>query len=87
MSMSGHSPRSSDRKRSNSSSMAIGSTAVIDERVAHRRVGRRAAPLGEDAAGAAEAHDVVDDQEVAGEAEALDERQLAVELGAHPRRR
>ena len=40
------------------------------EGVAHRRVGRRAAPLREDVLLAAEAHDVPDDEEVAGEVRA-----------------
>ena len=51
------------------------------ERVADRAVGGRAAALAEDAALAAEADDVPDDQEVAGEVELPDERELVLELG------
>ena len=55
------------------------------ERVADRAVRGRAAALEEDAALAAEADDVPDDQEVAGEVELLDERELVRELAAHAR--
>src|SRR5262249_56493179 len=56
------------------------------ERVAHGAVGGRAAALAEEAARAREAHEIPDDQEVAGEIELLDERELVVELGADARR-
>ncbi len=48
------------------------------ERVADHAVGRRAAPLHQNALASAELHDVPDDEEVAGEAELGDERQLAL---------
>ncbi len=50
------------------------------EGVADGAVGRRAAPLGEDALAQAEAHDVPDDQEVAGELELLDQVELLLDL-------
>ena len=46
------------------------------QREADRGVGGRAAALAEDVGAAAELHDVVDDQEVAGEVLGLDDRQL-----------
>jgi hypothetical protein len=52
------------------------------EAVAHRRVGRRAAALTQDALATAELHDLVHRQEVAAVVELLDERELALELGA-----
>ena len=67
--MSGHSPRSSERKRSKSSSMRDRIDGGDAERVADGAVGGRAAALHEDAALAAEADDVPDDQEVAREVE------------------
>ena len=48
------------------------------ERVADHAVGRRAAPLHQNALAPAELHDVPDDEEVAGESELGDERQLAL---------
>jgi hypothetical protein len=72
MSMSGHSPRSSERKRS-------------AEGVADRRVGRRAASLRQNSLLAAEAHDVPDDEKVAGEVELADDGELVLELAAHSR--
>src|SRR5262249_26194914 len=50
------------------------------ERVADRRVGRRAAPLTQDAVLLAEIDDLPDDEEVAGEAEPLDHAELVREL-------
>ncbi len=50
------------------------------QRVTDRGVGRRAAALAEDAARAAEAGDVPDHQEVAGEVQLLDDRQLVLDL-------
>jgi hypothetical protein len=50
------------------------------ERVADRAVGGRAAALRQDAVLAAEAHDVPDDQEIAGQFELFDQRQLAFDL-------
>ena len=52
------------------------------ERVADGAVGGRSAALRQDVVLAAEAHDVPDDQEVAGQLELLDERQLALDLPA-----
>ena len=57
------------------------------EGVADRRVGGRAAPLAEDPLVLAEPHDVPDDEEVAGEAELLDEVELVGQLrvgAGHP---
>ena len=81
-SMSGHSPRSSDRKRSNSSSMLHRIDGGDAEAVADGAVGRRAAALHEDVLLPAEVDDVPDDQEVAGEIELLDEIELARHLRA-----
>ena len=50
------------------------------ERVADHAVGRRAAPLHQNAFALAELHDVPDDEEVSGESEFGDERQLALRL-------
>ena len=50
------------------------------ERIADRAVGGRAAALHQDVLLAAEAHDVPDDQEIAGELELFDQRQLALDL-------
>ena len=55
------------------------------EAVADGAIGRRPAPLREDAVLPAVIDDVPDDQEIAGEVELLDERQLAVDLRAGPR--
>ncbi len=52
------------------------------ERIADRAVGRRAAPLRHDLILAAELHDVPYDQEVAGELQLLDDRELVLELAA-----
>ena len=51
------------------------------QRVADGAVGRGAAPLHEDPVLEAEAHDVPHDQEVAGEIELLDHRELLLDLG------
>ncbi len=56
------------------------------ETEAHRGVRRRAAPLAEHAGAAREAHDVPDDQEIAGEAELADDRELVRELPVVRRR-
>ena len=56
------------------------------ERVADGRVGRRAAPLHQDAAATAVVDDVPDDEEVAGQLELGDELQLALDLRRHARR-
>ena len=50
------------------------------ERVADGAVGGRPAALRQDVVFAAEAHDVPDDQEIAGQLQLLDERQLALDL-------
>ena len=52
------------------------------EAVADRAVRGRAAALGEDALAPAEVHEVPDDEEVAGEVELADERQLLLDLPA-----
>ncbi len=52
--------------------------------VADGAVGRRAAPLHEDAVAPAEVHQVPDDEEVAGELELLDEIELTRDLRARP---
>ena len=52
------------------------------EAVAHHRIGRRAAPLAQDAAAARERDDVVHGQEIAGEIELLDQRQLVLDQAA-----
>ncbi len=52
------------------------------ERVADRAVGGRAAPLHQNVLLAAEAHDVPDDQEIAGEVELFDQGQFALDLPA-----
>ena len=57
------------------------------QRVADRRVGRRAPPLAVDVAAATEVDDVGDDQEVAGEPQGADHRELVVDLrpgSGHP---
>ena len=50
------------------------------QRVADRAVGRRAASLHQNIVLAAEANDVPDDQEIAGEVEFFDQRQFALDL-------
>ena len=52
------------------------------ERVTHSTVGRRATPLGENLLVACELNDVVDDQEVAVQAELLDQAEFVFELRA-----
>ncbi len=52
--------------------------------VAHRGVGRRAAPLAEDALATGEGDDVVHGEEVVRVAELADQPQLLVHQGAHP---
>ena len=52
------------------------------ERVTDRAVGGRATALHQNVLAAAEVDDVPDDQEVAGQIELFDERQLALDLGA-----
>ena len=81
MSMSGGPSRSGDRKRSNSRPSDTASALVMPERVADRRVGGAAPALAEDVRPAAERHDVPHHQEVAGEPQRLDDRQLVVDLG------
>ena len=53
------------------------------QRITHRRIGRRAAPLAQDAAAAGEAHDVVHGEEVRLVFELCDERQFVFHQGAH----
>ena len=62
--MSGLSPRSSERKRSNSNSIPTGSTAVIPRGVANSAVRRRPPALCKDVVFFAEANDVPNDQKV-----------------------
>ena len=52
------------------------------ERITDRAVGRRAASLHQDVLLAAVLHDVPDDEEISGELELLDQRQLAFDLAA-----
>src|SRR5262249_12489505 len=54
------------------------------EAVADGAVGGRAPALHQDAAPAAEAHDVPDDQEIAGQLQLADQLQLALDLAAGP---
>ena len=82
--MSGHSPRSSERKRSKRSSIFDRIDGGDRQRVADGAVGGRAAPLGEDPLAPAELHDVPDDQEVAGEVELLDQVELLLDLRLGP---
>ena len=56
------------------------------EHVAHRGVGRRPPPLGEDPARPREAHEVVHGEEVGRVAEPGDDPELALELGSPPGR-
>ena len=78
--MSGHSPRSSERKRSKSRFHADGIDRGDAERIADRAVGRRSASLHQDVLFAAEADQVPDNEEVAGEVELFDQRQFALNL-------
>ena len=50
------------------------------QRITDRAVGGRAAPLRQNAVVAAETHDVPDDQEIAGQFQLFDQRQLALDL-------
>src|SRR6202035_2688007 len=52
------------------------------EAIADHRIGRRAAPLAQDAAAPGERDDVVHGQEIAGEIQPLDQRQLVFDQGA-----
>jgi hypothetical protein len=84
--MSGGSLRSREMKRSNSihaRRVDLGDA----QRVAHRRVGRRAAALAQDAAAAGEADDVVHGEEIRLVAELGDQRELVLDLRAHLVRR
>ena len=80
MSMSGASVRSSLRKRSNRRLEPDGIHRRDAEAVADGGVGGRAAPLAEDPLAPREAHDVPHDEEVAGEPELADERELVRDL-------
>ncbi len=53
------------------------------ERVAHRRIGRRTAPLAQDSLTAGEADDVVDGQEIGFVAQLGDQRQFVLDTLAH----
>ena len=64
--------------------MPTGSTAVISSAVADRAVGGAAAALRQDIVLLAEAHDVPNDEEVAGQFQLLDHRQLAFHLQSGP---
>ncbi len=64
--------------------MPNGIHAGDPERIADRRVGGRSAALAEDAVPLAELHDVLNDQEVAGEAQVHDDLELAGDLGVGP---
>ena len=78
--MSGHSPRSSDRKRSKSRFHPDGVHCGNPERIADRAVGGRAASLDQNVLLAAEADQVPHNEEVAGQLEFFDQRQLALNL-------
>src|SRR6266542_127585 len=65
--------------------MMNGIHAGNPDRVADGRVGCRTAPLAQDAGVLAELHDVVHDQEVAGEPETLDHLEFALDLPARAR--
>ena len=62
---------------------ALGVDGGDAEAVADRRVGGRAPPLTEDAPIPGEADDVVDGEEVGGEAEPVDQLELVLDQGAH----
>ena len=56
------------------------------QRITHRAIGRRAAPLHQNSLFAGRIHDVPHDQEIAGQLQLLDQRQLALDLLAAPSR-
>ena len=80
--MSGHSPRSSERKRSKSKFHADGIDGGDAERVADGAIGGRSAALHQNVLLAAEADQVPDDQEISFEIEFFDQRQFAFDLAA-----
>ena len=79
-SMSGGSARSREMKRSNSRSMRTGSDGGDAEAVAHRGIGRGAAPLTEDLVLPAELDEVPHGEEIALVGELADDLKLAFEL-------
>jgi hypothetical protein len=79
MSMSGYCSYFSDRKRSNKSLFAIGSTAVIPSSVAHDRVRRRSSSLRKDLFLATKIRDVGDHQKISGELFHLDDAKFFFE--------
>jgi len=78
--MSGHSPRSSERKRSKSSFHADRVHRGEAERVAHRAVGGGTAPLHQHVVRAAVLHEIPDDEEIAGQIQPADQGQLVLDL-------
>ena len=78
--MSGHSPRSSRKKALEQQLHADRIDRRDAQRIADGAVGRRPAALHQNSLLAAEAHDVPDDQEIAGQLQLLDQRQLALDL-------
>ena len=78
--MSGGPSRSGDRNRSNNSPSATASALVDAERVTHCAVRRAPPPLAVDVGAPAELDDVVQQQEVTGEAELFDHLQLVLDL-------
>ena len=78
--MSGGPSRSGDKNRSNNNPRSTGVGLGDTERVTHRAVGRAPPALAVDVALAAELDDVVQQQEVAGEAELLDNGELVLDL-------
>ena len=77
--MSGASERLGSRKRSKSRSYSSGSTWLSLQDVADEGAARRAAGAGGNAVLDGEAHEVADDEEVAGEAHPADDAQLVFE--------
>ena len=75
-----------DRKRSKSSPIRTGSTAVMPEAVTDGRVGRRTPTLTEDAPFATEADELPHREEVAAVVQLADQGQLPVELAPGPSR-
>ena len=73
MSISGHSPRSSERKRSKRSSIPDGVDGGDAERITDGAIGGGASALAKDSLTASEGGDVFHDQEIPGEVELLDD--------------
>ncbi len=80
--MSGHSPRSLGKKALEEQFHLDRIDGGDPERITDRAVGGRSAALHQNILAAAEVDDVPDDQEIAGQLELFDERQLAIDLAA-----